>query len=64
MTAQQAPPEKITLEFIHKGSPGPTIETQSKVFVVEIHFDGQKHLVRLPIELSPLIPSFSVLKVI
>ena len=55
--------ETIVLEFIAKGTPGPTLDTQSKAFLVEIHYKGIKHLVRLPKELAEIIPTFSILKV-
>ena len=54
--------ELIILEFIHKGTEGPTIDTQTKAYLVEIHFDGKKHLVRLPSELATAIPTFSILR--
>ncbi len=53
--------ETITFEFIQKGTPGPTVDTQTKAYLIEIHFDGKKHLVRLPSELAVLIPTFSIL---
>lgn len=53
--------ETITFEFIQKGTPGPTIDTQTKAYLIEIHFDGKKHLVRLPSELAVAIPTFSIL---
>lgn len=54
--------ELIVLEFVHKGTEGPTIDTQTKAYLVEIHFDEKKHLVRLPSELAIVIPTFSILR--
>jgi hypothetical protein len=59
----ESQPETIVLEFVTKGTPGPTLDTQSKAFLVEIHYKDIKHLVRLPRELAEIIPTFSILRI-
>lgn len=68
MTEKEKAPQgchnKIILEFITKGTPGPTIDTQTKTYLIELHFNDKKHLIRIPSDLEELIPSFSILKIV
>jgi len=63
-TAPQGCPEIITLEFISKGLPGPTIDIDVNTFLIEIHHNENKYLIQIPRGLAAKIPSFSILKLI
>jgi len=62
--ASQGCQEKIIFEFISKGTQGPTIDTGTNAYLIEVHFKGKKHLIKLPRDLAEAIPTFSILKII
>ena len=55
--------EGLTLEFLTRGYPGPTIDCGTKGYVCEIHFNDKKYQVRLSHELADIVPSFSILRI-
>ena len=58
--ALQGCQEKIIFEFISKGTPGPTIDTGTNSYLIEVHFKGKKHLIKLPRDLAEAIPTFRI----
>ena len=62
--APQGCRERVVLEFISKGTSGPTTHAGTTSYQVEIHYENKKHLVKIPGELAKIIPTFSILKIV
>ena len=62
--APQGRQDRIVLEFISKGTLGPTTHAGTTSYQIEIHYENKKHLVKIPEELAKIIPTFSILKIV